>query len=282
MMPATLGSGSSSSKPWDSRVILVYAVFFAAALFVFHVIADGSFSGVLTLSAMTQCLAYVLLVAQITFNGSAKGISARGLSLDAMALCCRLSSTLWLHGYLPFDASGDYAYQLTDIFSLTAVVWLIYQVLVVKRDTYDEHEDKFPVAPIAILSLVLGTVFHGDLNSYPLFDSLWMASVFVGALAAIPQLSLISKAGGLEEALTTHHVAALAISRMLSGAFMWRQGEDLTCDEWITGVNHASMAVLGMHAVHLLFLADFMYFYFTCMMRDGVDVHLTLDGAQWV
>merc|ERR1719199_715487 len=50
---------------------------------------------------MIQCLALVLLGLQIMSTGSAAGISAKGLALDAFALCCRLSSTLWLNGYLP-------------------------------------------------------------------------------------------------------------------------------------------------------------------------------------
>jgi len=281
-MEAILGSNGVGGKSWNSQVALVYAMFFAVGLFVFHVVAEGEFSGVLTLSAMTQCLAYVLLVIQIVYTGSATGISARCLALDAMALCCRLSSTTWLLGYLPADASGDYVYQLTDIFSLLAIMWLLYQMLIAKRHIYDEYEDNFPAAPLAILSLVCGAIFHADLNSRPLFDALWMTSIFVSVLSAMPQLSLISRAGGLKEALTTHHVAALAVSRIMSGLIMWGQREDLTCDEWIEGLNHALIAVLFMHAVHLLLLADFFYFYFSSMVRDGVHVQLTLDSAQWV
>jgi len=281
-MEAILGSNGAAGKSWNSSVALVYATFFALALFTFHIVAEGEFSGVLTLSAMTQCLAYVLLVIQIIYTGSASGISARALALEAMGLCCRLSSTTWLLGYLPADASGDYVYQITDIFSLLAIIWLLHQMLIAKRHIYDEHEDNFPAAPLAILALVLAALFHADLNSRPLFDTLWMTSVFVGVLAAIPQLSLIARAGGLKEALTTHHVAALAVSRILSGLIMWGQREDLTCDEWIEGINHSVIAVLFMHAVHLLLLADFFYFYFTSISRDGLQAQLTVDGAQWV
>merc|ERR1719506_3335602 len=67
---------------------------------------------------MIQCLALALLSLQMISTGSASGISARALSLDAIALCCRLSSTLWLNGYLPVDASGDHVFQIVDICSL--------------------------------------------------------------------------------------------------------------------------------------------------------------------
>ena len=59
---------------------------------------------------MVQCLAVVLLGLQMISTGSASGISARALLLDALAICCRLPSTLWLNGYLPVDASADYVF----------------------------------------------------------------------------------------------------------------------------------------------------------------------------
>merc|ERR1719287_234960 len=85
---------------------------------------------------MVQCLALVLLGLQMISSGSASGISARALSLDALAICCRLSSTLWLNGYLPVDASGDHLFQAIDICSLGVLAWLLHQALVLKQNTY--------------------------------------------------------------------------------------------------------------------------------------------------
>merc|ERR1719272_1034162 len=103
---------------------------------------------------MVQCLAVVLLSLQMLSTGSAAGISAKALSLDALALCCRLSSTLWLNGYLPVDASGDWIFQAIDICSLFIIVWLLHQVLVVKRHTYQAEEDSLPILPMAIVALI--------------------------------------------------------------------------------------------------------------------------------
>merc|ERR1719183_595656 len=85
---------------------------------------------------MVQCLAVVLLALQVVSTGSASGISARALSLDALAICCRLSSSLWLNGYLPVDATGDHLFQAVDICSLGVLVWLLHQVLVVRKQSY--------------------------------------------------------------------------------------------------------------------------------------------------
>lgn len=272
---------SGQTKTASSQVILIYAVFLAYVLYVFHAVADYHFSATLTASSIAQCFAFLLLVLQVRSSGTVSGISARALMLDALALCCRLSSTTWLSGYLPFDASGDYLYQLTDLFSLVVISWLLYQVFFAKKSTYDDHVDVFPVMPVVAAAFIIGTIFHADLNDRPLFDALWMSGLVISVLAAFPQLSLIACAGGTQ-ALTSHHVAVLALSRMLSGYYMWSVGEEITCAEWFPGVNHALVVVLGVHAIHLLLLADFMYFYFCTMVRNGFDGSLTLEGASFV
>merc|ERR1719247_3309711 len=113
---------------------------------------------------MVQCLAVVLMALQMVSTGSASGISARALSLDALAICCRLSSTLWLNGYLPVDASGDHLFQAIDICSLAIIAWLLYQVLVVRRHSYQAEEDSLPILPMAVGALILAGVLHGNMN----------------------------------------------------------------------------------------------------------------------
>merc|ERR1719401_2485473 len=103
---------------------------------------------------MLQCLAFALLAVQTIASGSARGISARALALDALALCCRLSSTTWLNGYLPVDASGDWFYQAVDACSLMLVLWLLHQLLVVQRSSYQSEEDSFPVLPMTLVAFI--------------------------------------------------------------------------------------------------------------------------------
>ena len=121
-------STSKTRQALPSQLLIAYGVFLLSAGGVWHLVADGAFSSILTLSAMVQCLAVVFLALQTVSTGSASGISARALSLDALAICFRLSSTLWLNGYLPADASGDYIYQIIDICSLAILVWLLHEV----------------------------------------------------------------------------------------------------------------------------------------------------------
>jgi hypothetical protein len=260
------------------KVLITYAFFILSACAVFHLVADGEFSAVLTLSAMVQCLALALLALQMLSTGSASGISAKALVLDAMALGCRLSSTIWLNGYLPVDASGDHVYQVIDICSLCVIGWLLHQVFVEKKHTYQAEEDCLPIGQMVIASLVLAFMLHGNMNARPIFDALWMASNFLGTIAVLPQLWLITRTGGSVEALTSHHIAAMAASRVMSGLFMWHARFDITCTPWAFGFNHAIWAILGSHLLHMILLCDFGYYYIKAVMAKGLlDARIQID-----
>jgi len=262
--------GTKSGQPPQSGVALAYVVFLGLAGAIYHFVAEGEFSAIVTMAVLFQCLAMLLLCLQSFSSGSAGGISARALGLEALALCCRLSSTTWLDGYLPVDASGDWIFQATDICTLVLVVALLVYVLVVQRGSYEEAEDSLPVLPLVLGSFLLGALLHADLNSRPLFDALWMAGLFIGVVAVIPQFWLVSKAGGRIEALTSHFVAMMAVSRLLSGIFMWHVREDLTCEPWVGSFNHAVWAILGAHFLHLVLLGDFVYYYAKSVATSGL------------
>jgi len=258
------------------QVLVAYGLFVIGAAAVWHLVADGEFSSILTMSVMLQCLACTLLGLQMLSSTGAAGVSARALTLDALALCCRLSSTLWLNGYLPVDASGDHIFQAFDLCSLAILLWLLYQVLVVKRSTYQSEEDSLPIIPMILGTFALAALLHGNMNSRPLFDTFWMAGLFTSVIAVLPQLWLITKSGGMVEALTSHHIAATAASRALSGIFMWHARNDITCAPWISDVNHASWAILGAHLIHLLLLGDFTFYYVKAVMAQGLACRIEI------
>jgi hypothetical protein len=254
-------SGSKASNRKSSGVVIVYIVFITLALSVYHLMAEGEFSAILTLSAIFQCLAFSLLGIQALATDSVDGISAKSLALDALALACRLSSTTWLEGYLPSDSTGDYLYQTFDALSLAMVFWLLYHVLSVKRQTYDAEKDTMPTVPAALGCFVLALIFHGDLDDRPAFDTLWMCGLFVSAISVLPQLWMIGHSRSSVQALTSHFVAVMAFSRILSGTYMWHAHTEITCEPWFGNFQHAGYAILAAHVVHLLLLGDFAYFY---------------------
>jgi len=254
-----------------SHLLMTYGVFIMSAGAVWHFVADGAFSSILTMAVMVQCLGVALLALQMISTGSASGISARALSLDALAICCKLSSTLWLNGYLPVDASGDHIFQFFDICSLAILAWTLYQILVVNQHSYQAEEDSLPILPMTLGAFVLACLLHGNMNGRVIFDTLWMTGLFVSTIAVLPQLWLITKTGGCIEALTSHYIAAMAVSRAMSGIFMWHAHADITCAPWIGNFNHTGWAILAAHLLQMLLLGDFGYYYVKAVLKSGLN-----------
>jgi len=275
--PASTGNVAKCVVP-SLGVLLAYAVFTAIGGFVWHFLADGKFSAIITMGVIFQCGAFLTLAAQVVSSGSCAGISARSLALEALALCCKLSSTTWLDGYLPNDESGDWLYQAMDVCSVLVVMWLLREVLVKRRSSYQADEDSAPyVGALVIVSIVMAALFHGDMDDYPLFDSLWMCGLLLGVLAVVPQLWFITRAGGKVDPLTAHYIAMTAVARVLSGTFMWHARYDITCVQWVEGVNHAIWVILAAHLLHLFLLGDFAYIYVRTMMGQGMQAPMDLS-----
>jgi len=286
MISNTINKNGKVSTTQDFGLKRVYAVFVTVAVVVFYWVYQGeahifdALTAFLTLSAIFQCLAFCLLGVHMLSTGSVQGISAKSLQLEAIALACRLSSTTWLAGYVPNDASGDYLYQFFDVLSLAMVLWLLHRVLHVHSKTYEVDDDSLPVTPLALGSLVLAGLLHADVNDRPVFDTLWMCGLFVGALAVLPQLWLMTR-NRVIPAMTSHFVAVMAFSRILSGLYMWRAHEEISCTPWIKGFNHSGHAVLAAHAVHLVLLGDFAYFYVKNLATRGLCSSLELPDS-WI
>ncbi|CAE8683601.1 unnamed protein product, partial [Polarella glacialis] len=217
-----------------------------------------------TQAVIFQCLASALLGLGVVAKGSASG---------------RLSCTTWLNGYLPVDASGDFIYQAVDVCSLLLVIWLLHQVLVTQKHTYNAEADSWPVLPVAIGCFLLAAILHADMNSRSFFDTLWMTGLFLSVVSVLPQLWVINKTGGVIQACTGHYIAMLAISRLLSGICWWDARFDVTSAPWIEGVNHAIWAILAAHALHLLLLGDFGYYYVKAVVQQGLSFQIELPAG---
>jgi len=279
LMKAGLPSATKCflDKALPTHVVVAYIVFAAGAFAVYHHVAEQEFSSILTMAVIVQTLAMSFLCLQVVSSGSAAGVSAHGLTLDGIAVGLRLSSTVWLNGYLPTDASGDHVYQIVDLCTLGMILFLLHRILVASPKTYQAADDSFSVGPMVLACFALAAIFHADMDDNPLFDTLWMTGLFTGVVAVLPQLWLIMRSGGRAEAMTCHYIAAMAISRVLSGIFMWEAREDITCKPWVAGVQHGIIVILIAHAVHLLLLGDFAYYYLRSMTQKGIHEPVQLD-----
>merc|ERR1719197_267051 len=225
-------------------VIAAYLAFGAFAMTVYHFVAQREFSSILTMAVIAQAMAISFLCVQVLWSKSARGISVGALVLDGLSVAGRMPSTTWSEGYLPMDKTGDYLYQTVDFCSLAMILFLLHRVLVVYRSSYEASEDSFKVGPLILASFALASIFHGNAADNPLYDTCWMAGLFMGVMAVLPKLWLITQSGGTAQAWTCHYIAAMGVSRALSGLFMWEARADVTCDKWISGLDHAILLIL--------------------------------------
>merc|ERR1719230_401809 len=129
---------------------------------VFHQVAEQEFSSVLTMSVFAQCLAFVLIGMQVSKAKSVAGISGKTMILQTLALCFRLSSTLFLDGYLPLDKTGDMMYQMVDVCSLLMVLHILQCIYKSHKVTYEQDADTVDAKNMVIGCVALAVVVHPD------------------------------------------------------------------------------------------------------------------------
>jgi hypothetical protein len=274
-------SKANSNTP--TPVLMAYGIFSVVSFVVFHLVAEQEPSSTLTLSAAAQCLGISLLWIQVLSGRGASGISTKTLLLDALAISFRLSSTLFIDGYLPNSPDGDFVYQGFDICALLMLLFLLRYVVVNHLDEPQAADDTLSVGPMLLGCCVLAIFLHGNMDDNPVLDTLWMAGLFTSVIAVLPQFWLISKSGGQVGALTSHYIAAMGFSRFLSGAFAWMAWENLTCDPLIGGFEHARWAIMIAYVLHVILLCDFGFVYIRSMVKHGVNEAMDMSGlAVWV
>lgn len=113
------GGAKQAENAMGTQVFVAYGLFLGIGVVIYHFVADGQFSAIMTMALMLQCLAMLLLLMQFLSTGSRLGISARAV-LEAFCLRCHISPTTWLSVYLPPDASSDWICQAIPCCSSSA------------------------------------------------------------------------------------------------------------------------------------------------------------------
>jgi len=262
----TVGNAFTRQEKENSTAVLepqtlgAFACCIAGCVFVYHFMADQAFSSVLTMSVFAQCLSYTLIGMQISSSRSVAGISGRTMLLQATMLCLRLTSTLFMDGYLPLDKTGDMVYQVADICTLLMVLKILHCIFKTRRSTYNAAEDTMDVKNMVIGCVLLAVAVHPSLNDWATFDIAWTASLYIDTVSLLPQLWMSSKLGSVP-AFTAHYLAATFVSRIFSALFWYYGAENIarfSGQGW--ACPSAAMIVLA-HLVQFLMLADFAVYY---------------------
>lgn len=251
----------------DGNLVTAYLSSISAGAMVYQTYSDFGMGTLITLASAIQCFAYMCLCLKVAQTKSVAGISGQTLILQALSYTLRLSSTLWLPAYVPVDETGEWIYQLTEVIALLLVTKIMYNVFLSRRATYQEEHEIFKARPIAIGCFVLAALVHPDLNSRPLFDTLWATALYIDMVAMLPQLGMIARMGGEVEALTGHFSAAMAVSTIIELAFWCHGFEEVAPLDGSSNIQ--GWMIVLVHIVQLLLMCDFLIYYIRALILTG-------------
>ena len=189
-------SGAQSLMVAHQFTIISWFGLCVLALVFYHLLSDGDFSFLLTLGSVVRMFAFFILLIKLYSEGP-EGVSGKTLLLYLVAFVSRLSSILQFEGYLPYDSSGDWLYQLIEVTAMLFVCAAIY-FFHTKADDRVKHQDSFFFGQylpgnLSILALIipcalLALIFKPNLNGHFFADYSWTVACYVETFALVPQV----------------------------------------------------------------------------------------------
>lgn len=155
---------------------------------------------------MSHIISFILLLHKIVKGKSAAGISLRTQEMYAIVFCSRYIDLLW-----NFSSLYNTVLKIGFVGASLAIVYYI-RYSSPQKSTYNAEEDSFPTQYLLAGCAVLGVLINQDHRSP--FEMVWAFSIYLEAVAILPQLFLLQKQGEVEN-LTSHYVAALGAYRAL-------------------------------------------------------------------
>nr|XP_057905899.1 ER lumen protein-retaining receptor 3-like isoform X2 [Doryrhamphus excisus]XP_057905900.1 ER lumen protein-retaining receptor 3-like isoform X2 [Doryrhamphus excisus]XP_057905901.1 ER lumen protein-retaining receptor 3-like isoform X2 [Doryrhamphus excisus]XP_057905902.1 ER lumen protein-retaining receptor 3-like isoform X2 [Doryrhamphus excisus] len=183
-----------------------------------------------------------------------------GISGKSQLLFALVFTTRYLDLFIVFISYYNTIMKVVFLGLSYATVYLIY---IRFRNSYDSENDSFRVdfllVPVTALTF---------LESYEITPTevLWTFSIFLEAVAIMPQLFMITKTGKAES-ITTHYLFFLGLYRALYiGNWVWRYYTEYTLDK---------VAVVS-GVVQTIFYCDFFYLYVTNVLQGNEKMSLPI------
>jgi len=291
----SLGSLADTLKDPDSRkdfmrrqrfYLICYGVAFVFLFFVYHLISDGDFSFLLTLGGLTRLFGFCQLLFHCVKDKSCSGMSLKTVQMYAVVFFSRLCSILFYEGYLPYDSSGDWLYQMVELSSFFICLAIIFLMMVTNKNTYDKDSDVFghgmglpnEFGPIylAIPCLVLAVIVHPKLNANFFTDTAWTFALYLETVSVIPQTYMFQKSKTKTvDVWASHFVFLVGLSRFFLFIFWFSSYHELS-DKYSDSITGAwvGLFVLINQVLHLVLLGDFCYIYLKSA-KSGDPIVLT-------
>merc|ERR1719191_259784 len=134
------------------------------------------------------------------------------------------------------------------------VIQIMFSVRTTYKASYQVGEDSLDIRNLIMVAIVLAVLVHPSLNAWTPFDILWTVHLYIDAVCMVPQLWMISKAGGRVSGFTAHYLASTLLANFLSGLFWFYAAPELVEDG--SKINVTGLAINGAHGVQILLLLD--------------------------
>jgi len=262
-------SGTQGFKVWGSLA--------ATAITVFWVFSSGDFSFLLTLSSLISMFSFLMVAMAIEQGKSVAGVSQKMMECYLVVFFFRLFAIIPFEGYLPFDKSGDWLYQLCEAVALCFAGSIVYCCRVQFPNTYSADTDTlnhfYLIGPAAAVALIL----HPHLNNFLPSDIAWAFALYLESVTVLPQLFMFMKEGKAAPH-TAHFLAAQALSRLMSFIFWASSFSELSNpDHYIK--QFVGNWVVVIQLLQLIVMGDFIYHYIQCISK-GLPVSELLSSTN--
>jgi len=153
---------------------------------------------------MFHLFSFLVLFLKMHASRSVAGISLKTQQLYVIIFVCRYMDVFW-----NFMSLYNTIMKILFITFSLATVWMMTHARP-QASTYSPDDDSFPSLVLIVPCAVLGVLINQN-HSDP-FEWLWAFSIYLEAVAIIPQLFLLQKLGECEN-LTSHYVFMLGMYR---------------------------------------------------------------------
>lgn len=251
--------------------------FLAFVFVIFWMFSSGDFSFLLTLSSLVSMFSFLMVAMAIEAGKSVKGVSLKMMECYILVFLTRAFAIIPWEGYLPFDKSGDWLYQVCEAVCLCLSGSIVYCCRVLYAGTYDPETDNFTHAFLIGPALAISLILHPHLNNFLPSDIAWAFALYLESVTVLPQLFMFMKEGKAQ-AHTSHFLAAQALSRMMSFIFWASSFSELS------NPNHYIKQFVGnwvvvIQLIQLIIMGDFIYHYVRCLQK-GIPVSEVMMTAS--
>ncbi|KZL79170.1 er lumen protein retaining receptor [Colletotrichum incanum] len=178
--------------------------------------------------------------------------SCSGISFKSQALYF----LVYITRYLDLFSTSSLWNLIFKILFITSQGYIVYLMTTAYKPTNDPNQDTFRVQYLLGGAAVLAILFP---YYYTFWEILWAFSIWLEAVAILPQLFMLQRTGEAET-ITTHYLFALGIYRALY------------IPNWIyryfTEVNHkVDWIAITAGIIQTILYSDFFWIYYTKVMK---------------